>query len=431
MLSILTFTILVSSSQDVLASSPPILSAKTAVERGIRGEKGCFVDLEENLKARPRLDSGAAKQPLPSGLMDGSPSSRALVGTVDAWTTEGFLPPVLGEAKIQRSPDVFVESINPFLPPYETTANYQGLWKLQVPFASGTLRSDYHSEELRIWSMLDGSGTEELCENGVCYDVFRQYGDWDFHVGESRLSFLLGDMHEQGPTEYSAAAGNAYVHTKASIEWIRSFLEQWDMEGLPGLSALTNVSLFSCNAFYSPSLNRMLFMASQGDCSNTSYSTVNRHEFGHAYVTTLPLHDDPDQLEDYAGFHEGMADTLSALSLDTPCIALDLSGENTGCLRDLEESDAIYPIDDPSPHVRGRPLSAAYWKLHQMLKAEYADDGLKYSKQLFLQASQLNTTGLSRKIGQDVLDANEILFDDPLIDAMIISAFSAHGLMEQ
>jgi len=133
--------------------------------------------------------------------------------------------------------------------------------------------------------------------------------------------------------------------------------------------------------------------------------------------------------QDYRGFHEGVADSFSILSLDTACSGLDFSGDGTGCFRDFENNHYRYPVDNEDPHIRGMPLAAAFWKLQVALKKRYGvEEGLSRSQNLFLRTMLINDSGYDLSIAQDLLFIDAELYRGEN-SYMIVTIFKELGLI--
>ncbi len=324
-----------------------------------------------------------------------------------------------------------------------------GTYQTGVPSGPVRVGSDLESPDFRVQTALDGSGTRVLpnCQSSPCPNIHREEVVWKFTPPLQQLAykqnFILADesmAYGQGVTEYTLASANAYVHTQQTIEWIRAVDPIWEPrrnQNIPRLSVTTNINSTLCNAYYDSNLNQMLFIKSTNlfeECPNTAYSTIIRHELGHAFVTTLRnLVPEPN---DFPGFHEGVADTLSILSLDTHCAGLDFAGNGTGCFRDYSQNFYRWPVQNSSSHIRGMALAGAFWDLQVALKGMYNNNpqqGLEVSRNLFIKAMQRNDTGYDPGIGDDVLEADRELY--PQVQRysthadLIRSIFSARGLL--
>jgi hypothetical protein len=160
---------------------------------------------------------------------------------------------------------------------------------------------------------------------------------------------------------------------------------------LPNLPVLTNINE-TCNAFWNgSSLN---FFKSGGGCSNTAYSDVVMHEYGHGIDAAKGgiVH---------AGYSEGFGDAMALLATRQPCVGRDFYGAGT-CLRQASDT-ILWPATSGDPHVVGRPYAGFTWELIQQLKQTFSDDeAYAIATRLVLGAAAANPS--------DVADAVRLSF---------------------
>ncbi|PIR22405.1 MAG: hypothetical protein COV44_08325 [Deltaproteobacteria bacterium CG11_big_fil_rev_8_21_14_0_20_45_16] len=251
---------------------------------------------------------------------------------------------------------------------------------------------------------------------------------------ERKTNFLLGDDSINYPkqiTEYSVASGNAYYHIESMIDWIQQAEPNWSPH--LNLVATTNVGggFSFCNAYYRRNMGEMVFLASSPNCPNAAYSTIIRHEFGHAFLESLGFQE--GEIEDFFGFHEGVADTVAALSFDTYCMGLDFDGDGAGCYRDYSnlpyERPYVWPAGmEYGPHQRGMPLAASFWELRMALGGKYfLEVGRTIAQNLFVTAIMQNKNGLTPQIGLDVERVDAEIYHGAHQN-LIRKTFGARGL---
>jgi len=291
-----------------------------------------------------------------------------------------------------------------------TDGSYTAERPLDLPGIS--LSTDFVSDFFKVRTFLKDTGTEHYCPENTsqCWGIHREAKSWPDPKSKS-VDFFLADKSIEVPDHWTIetiSSSNAYHHVEASISWIRDVFPYWAPP--PNLLVTPNTRMARCNAFYSRSVNEIVLLeATEGYCPNASYSSIVRHELGHAFVMTLNLSEYTSN--DYWGFHEGVADALSALSLDASCSGLDFRGDDTGCYRDFSNVYQRFPVNSEDPHLRGMPLVGAFWELQVALKKRYGiAKGLKISKNLFLYTMAMNDTGYDYGIAQDLLLVDSKLY---------------------
>ncbi|UCF66238.1 MAG: hypothetical protein JSV80_10590 [Acidobacteriota bacterium] len=312
--------------------------------------------------------------------------------------------------------------------PRSTTTTQMGSYGLLVPTVTGRLVADLISPDAIVVSDLPNTGTRSCGESCSAYTV---ESDWDIEQS-LQYDFELGLTTS---TE-TLAAGNAYVHAQASIEWIRSVVSDWvampSENAFPGaqekLEVHTNIGStilpeVACWALYHPHYNQ-IGLGRGGDCgaANAAISTIIRHEFGHLFTRT---NKNPRGCAPVWGFafDEGIADAFAALSLGTSCIGKDWRYPGD-CLRDIEVD-----WQHPSPgnyYQRSRPLSGAFWDLYTSMLAANPAHGARDAKILFVLANLVNEF-CWEDIRQNVLDADQAIFVGQYAN-LIAAAFDSHSI---
>jgi hypothetical protein len=167
---------------------------------------------------------------------------------------------------------------------------------------------------------------------------------------------------------YSAAAtGNEIAHTTTSYfvdrtnEWCRTILGNSTQLATASNVAVTVNIASTCNAYYTG--NTINFYQAGGGCSNTAFSTVVSHEWGHGID------------ERYGGISntvaegmsEGWGDILGCYLMDTPLLG---SGFQTaGVALRRGDNTFTYPYSGSSPHAAGQVWMGFAWRLRERLRA--------------------------------------------------------------
>lgn len=167
----------------------------------------------------------------------------------------------------------------------------------------------------------------------------------------------------------AAATTNEAAHTTTSYwvdvtnEFCRSILG--NTAQLATASAIgTTVNIAStCNAYYTG--NTINFYQAGGGCSNTAFSTVVSHEWGHG------LDDRYGGITNTVadGVSEGWGDILGMFIVDSPLLG---SGFQTaGVALRRGDNNFLYPYSTTSPHGAGQVWMGFAWRLRERLRAAF------------------------------------------------------------
>ncbi|MCH7904279.1 MAG: hypothetical protein IH944_06885 [Armatimonadetes bacterium] len=219
--------------------------------------------------------------------------------------------------------------------------------------------------------------------------------------------------------QFNQAQVDGFLHTTLIHNFVKDIEPTY-----PGVDfAITvNVNINSnCNAYFNGS--SINFYTAGGGCPNTAYSTVVQHEYGHLIVSR----GHPGASGDY---HEGMADVTAALASNTPLLAEDFRGQDTGALRSSYNSVA-YPCSG-SVHRCGQVLSGAFWLTKDELDVTMGPAAaLAHTRMLYLNSILLHPSGINPGVTIDVLilddDDGDLLNGTPHYDE-IADGFGAKGL---
>jgi hypothetical protein len=140
-------------------------------------------------------------------------------------------------------------------------------------------------------------------------------------------------------------------------EWARSILgNSAELNTADAIATTVNIAS-TCNAYYTG--NSMNFYAAGGGCSNTAFSTVIAHEWGHG------LDDRYGGISQTNGLSEGWADILACFLLDTPSLG---SGFQTqGVPLRSGNNTTQYPCSGCGVHTAGQSWMGFAWKLRNQL----------------------------------------------------------------
>ncbi|MDX2117252.1 MAG: GC-type dockerin domain-anchored protein [Planctomycetota bacterium] len=153
------------------------------------------------------------------------------------------------------------------------------------------------------------------------------------------------------PSELLTAQANVLIHTTAVHDYFRDRLGAGPIPGIDiQIVANTGVS-GTCNAFFSPSAQTINFYNAGGGCSNTAYSTVIVHEYGHFIVDRLGL--------GQGGFGEGFGDSNAVLMYDVGIVGENFQG--TSPVRNIDTANQQYPCTSTAIHTCGQ-IVAGVWR---------------------------------------------------------------------
>ena len=389
-----------------------------------------------------------------SPMIDGTDhfGMRSIRGCIQGWATPGAGPHSLfNPPRLTGLPGSLVHLLRPIgasalAVSSETFTDAAGDYSFKVRTSDGVVSTTFDSESLRV---LDRAWVDNA--TGEC-DIFWippkfTSGNPDAvefcykpHVASADVSGrtydLFLDFESAGDLAHVVAMANAYSHLTATEDWIQGSLPDWEK---PDSVAFVNLDSVECNAFVYMGTSIMNFGLATEDCPNTAYSSVVRHEYGHVWIETFWPVDQEDPTAwaegvDIAGFHEGVSDTLAALSMDTPCMGKGFFAPGE-CGRRIDEPDVGYPLDMleyPDAHHRGKALSGAFWDLRTLLVDLYGEtEGREVAKDLFLHAvyrAGIAGTGLSYHLVEHAVDVDYELHQGDH-EALILDAFGRHGLV--
>ncbi|MCP4580394.1 MAG: T9SS type A sorting domain-containing protein [candidate division Zixibacteria bacterium] len=181
--------------------------------------------------------------------------------------------------------------------------------------------------------------------------------------------------------EYERAEVNGYVHANV----VRDFTLKYcpDYPGLQANAFPVNVNLNdNCNAYYDySSIN---FFTSGGGCSNTAFSTVVHHEYGHHLVAMAG--------SGQGQYGEGMGDVMGILITEEPGLAYGFFNNCNQYMRTGDNSHQ-YPCTGEI-HECGQLISGCVWDTREALMENYPDDYMDILSNLVVNSMLLHTGDL-------------------------------------
>jgi hypothetical protein len=187
------------------------------------------------------------------------------------------------------------------------------------------------------------------------------------------------------PSELTTAQVNAFICTSVTHDFIKHYapsLTRWDTQ----LQCNTAVS-GTCNAFFTttggvPNIN---FYNSGGGCSNTAYTTVVSHEYGHFIVSHLGANGSGLT---QGAFGEGYGDVNAELIWDDYVTGRGFRGTQNSFVRDPIAANIQYPCSSgqcsgTEIHCCGQILSGVWWRIRSNLGTALGEPaGLETARQL-------------------------------------------------
>jgi hypothetical protein len=165
-------------------------------------------------------------------------------------------------------------------------------------------------------------------------------------------------MHNSADTDPAIIAQvNAYVEANRVRDWVLT-----QNPSYPTIATQTNFALnvnynLTCNAYYDgSSLN---FYLAGGGCSNTAFSNVVHHEYGHHIVEM------GGALQDQYG--EGTGDAVAVCISDDPVLGYGFEGDCAAGIRTADNS-MQYPCTSDI-HTCAQLLSGCVWSTRNQLQA--------------------------------------------------------------
>lgn len=252
----------------------------------------------------------------------------------------------------------------------------------------------YRNESLAATTDRDGAYGDVTLPGGLLTGLdSRLEGSWvrvdDVAGPNLELSADLGEPlcpifehGDPGADEFVTAQVNAFLHANLTHDFFRDRapgLDEIDEQ----LQAFVNLPE-TCNAFFTtvgPSIN---FFAAGSGCTNSAYSSIVAHEYGHFIVNKLGLRQ--------GAFGEGFSDVVAMLLYNDPRIGRDFFGPST-FVRDLSSADASYPCSD-GVHYCGQTLGSTWFDIRRNLERSLGIPvGKELSSQLFVDWAQMTSGG--------------------------------------
>ncbi|MFM1873806.1 MAG: hypothetical protein RL398_3228 [Planctomycetota bacterium] len=169
----------------------------------------------------------------------------------------------------------------------------------------------------------------------------------------------------------AAATANEAAHPTTSYwvdrsnEWARSILDMSIPSNLAALNTISGITptvniASTCNAYYTG--NTINFYQAGGGCSNTAFSTVVAHEWGHGLDERFGGISNTNA----DGVSEGWGDIIGMYQVDSPLLGSGFQTANVALRRG--DNTFTYPYSGSSPHAAGQVWMGFAWQLRQQLR---------------------------------------------------------------
>lgn len=229
-------------------------------------------------------------------------------------------------------------------------------------------------------------------------------------------------------SSYDFAAVNAFVAVQRINRFVRQFVGPSELPFLDTpVKVVANSPDGSCNAYYSPRLERILLYREGNDCANMALiNDVVFHEWGHALDDHSGL---SEGIVDYA-FSEGVADTLAAYYNDDPDIAPGFFFNDETPVRSVLNSRQFPRDKSSTTHFEGGIVSGAFWDLRLSLIERYGKRrGAYHAGHLFMRHLLSVDSYLDSYAAVLRLDDDDGKAETPSPNFCLIQkAFALHGL---
>lgn len=236
------------------------------------------------------------------------------------------------------------------------------------------------------------------------------------------VSLLLNNT----PTEFTTSQINAFIHCNLVHDFFEDRAPAFNDIDIT-LPVNVNVN-GTCNANFSSGSMSLNFFASGNGCTNSAFSDVIQHEYGHFVVNRLGL--------GQGAFGEGFGDTLSLIFSDDPLLGQDFFGPGQ-VGRDVVGDNVQYPCPGSGIHFCGELLSGCWWDLRLNLGNTMGSaPGRDAAQQMFADWSQLTLGGMGLDSAHPLTAIEYLMIDDNDGDldngtpnrTEICAAFASHSI---
>ena len=232
-----------------------------------------------------------------------------------------------------------------------------------MPYAKVTMGGTTEYADANGDFSIAGSGTITSTMDGQWFDSQNQSGS-DASLSQSSSDPYF--MHnEPNNNEQYRAQVNAYLHANVVRDYVLNFAPSFPTIGTQtSFPVKTGVS-GTCNAFYDySSIN---FYNAGGGCSNTAFSVIVHHEYGHHLVAVAG--------SGQGQYGEGMGDVMGVLITGDNQLARGFYSND--CVNGIRNADNNhqYPCSG-GIHDCGQLISGCVWDTVAAMEASYPGQGV-------------------------------------------------------
>ena len=249
-----------------------------------------------------------------------------------------------------------------------------------MPYARVTLGGNSANADANGDFTISGSGTITSTLDGLWFNVNNQSGS---DVSLSQNSSDPYFMHnEANNSEGVRAQVNAYMHSNVvrdfTLEYAPAFPTIGNQYGFPVNTGVSG----TCNAYYDySSIN---FYNSGGGCSNTAFSVIVHHEYGHHLVAVAG--------SGQGQYGEGMGDVMGVLITGDNQLARGFYSND--CVNGIRNAinNHQYPCSG-GIHDCGQLISGCVWDALAAMEASYPGQGLGIISTLAVNSIMMHAGG--------------------------------------
>jgi hypothetical protein len=286
-----------------------------------------------------------------------------------------------------------------------------------LPYAKVTLGGNTAYADVNGDFTIAGSGTITSMLDGQWFNVNNQSGS-DASLSSADPYFM---HNESNSSESVRAQVNGYLQSNVVRDFTLQYAPSFPTIGTQTSFPVNTGVSGTCNAFYDySSIN---FYNAGGGCSNTAFSVIVHHEYGHHLVAVAG--------SGQGAYGEGMGDVMGVLITGDNQLARGFYSND--CVNGIRNAINThqYPCSGEI-HDCGQLISGCVWDALEAMEMSYPIQGLNIISNLAVNSIMLHTgTSISPSITLDwlVLDDNDGDLDTGTPHcAEIIAGFSMHNM---
>jgi hypothetical protein len=288
-----------------------------------------------------------------------------------------------------------------------------------LPYAKVTLDGSTEYADVNGDFSIAGSGSITSTLDGVWFDSQNQSGsDASLTQSSADPNFLHSEANND---EQYRAQVNGYLQANVVRDYTLSFAPSFPTIGTQtSFPVKTGVS-GTCNAFYDySSIN---FYNAGGGCSNTAFSVIVHHEYGHHLVAVAG--------SGQGMYGEGMGDVLGVLITGDNQLARGFYSDD--CVNGIRNAinDKQYPCSG-GIHDCGQLISGCVWDTVAEMEAAYPGQGVSIVAELAINSIPMHSgTEIDPTITTDwlVLDDDDgDLSNGTPHSVQILAGFAMHSM---